>query len=51
MDDLHMYLLFFKKPTENQIAGIRNTFSDFDWAQGFAVEEVVLNELINDNLF
>ncbi len=45
-----MYLLFFKNPTKSQITSIRNTFSDFDWGQGFAVEEVVLNELINNNL-
>ncbi len=50
MENLHMYLLVFKKPSKSQIAIIRNIFSDFDWGQGFDVEEVVVNEVINDNL-
>lgn len=45
-----MYLLVFKKPTEDQIDSIRSTFSDFDWAPGFAVEEVVADDLVSNNL-
>ena len=45
-----MYLLVFKKPTEDQIDSIRSTFSDFDWAPGFAVEEIVADDLVSNNL-
>ena len=46
----NMYLLVFKKPTESQVQIIRETFNDFDWEQGFAVEEIVADQLVNDNL-
>ena len=29
---------------------IRETFKEFDWEPGFAVEEIVADEIINDNL-
>ena len=45
-----MYLLIFKNPSETQIQKIKNVFSDFDWNQGFAVEEVVVNDIVNNNL-
>ena len=45
-----MYLLVFKKPNEGQIASIRSTFSDFDWSPGFAVEEIVADDLVSNNL-
>lgn len=45
-----MYLLVFKKPSDQQIQIIRETFNNFDWEPGFAVEEIVANQLINDNL-
>ena len=45
-----MYLLVFKKPNESQVQIIRETFNDFDWEQGFAVEEIVADQLVNDNL-
>ncbi len=45
-----MYLLLFKKPSENQINSIRSTFSSFDWHAGFAVEDVIANDILNDNL-
>ena len=45
-----MYLLIFKKPSELQIQIIRETFKEFDWEPGFAVEEIVADQLINDNL-
>lgn len=45
-----MYLLAFKKPSKTQVEIIRNTFSDFDWSQGFDVEEIVANDLVNGNL-
>jgi hypothetical protein len=47
---LNMYLLLFKKPSEKQVALIRETFSEFDWSMGFAVEEVVVDDLLNSNL-
>lgn len=45
-----MYLLLFKKPSEKQVELIRETFSEFDWNMGFAVEEVVVDDLLNSNL-
>ena len=45
-----MYLLLFKKPSDLQIQIIRETFNEFDWEPGFAVEEIVADQLINDNL-
>ena len=45
-----MYLLIFKKPSELQIQIIRETFKEFDWQPGIAVEEIVADQLINDNL-
>ena len=45
-----MYLLVFKKPSQEQIKIIKETFSQFDWEPGFAVEEIVADEIINDNL-
>jgi hypothetical protein len=45
-----MYLLVFKKPTETQVESIRETFSNFDWSIGFAVEEIVVNDMLHDNL-
>lgn len=45
-----MYLLVFKSPTEEQIEKIRAVFSDFDWNMGFAVEEVVANDIFKDRL-
>jgi hypothetical protein len=45
-----MYLLVFKKPSLAQIEKIRHIFSDFDWDSGFAVEELVVDEIINNNL-
>ena len=45
-----MYLLVFKKPSKEQIKIIKETFSQFDWKPGFAVEEIVADEIINDNL-
>jgi hypothetical protein len=45
-----MYLLVFKKPSVNQINSIRSTFSSFDWDAGFAVEAVIANDILNDNL-
>lgn len=50
MENPHMYLLVFKKPSNGQVEIIRNTFSDFDWSQGFDVEDIVANDIINDNL-
>lgn len=50
MENPHMYLLVFKKPSNTQVQIIRNTFSDFDWSQGFDVEEMVANDIVNDNL-
>ena len=35
-----MYLLVFKNPSSEQVEIIRDTFSNFDWSMGFAVEEV-----------
>jgi hypothetical protein len=40
-----MYLLVFKNPSSEQVEIIRDTFSNFDWSMGFAVEEVVVNDL------
>lgn len=45
-----MYLLVFKKPSHQQIKIIKETFSDYTWKPGFAVEEIVADEIINDNL-
>ena len=45
-----MYLLVFRKPNEGQIDSIRSTFSDFDWSPGFAVEEIVVDDLVSNNL-
>ena len=39
-----------KKPSDLQIQIIRETFKSFDWEPGFAVEEIVADQLINDNL-
>ena len=50
MKKILMYLLVFKKPNEDQIDSIRSTFSDFDWSPGFAVEEILSDDLVNDNL-
>ena len=50
MESPFMYLLLFKNPSEIQINNIRNTFSDFDWSQGFGVEEIIVEELINNKL-
>jgi hypothetical protein len=50
MENPYMYLLVFKKPSKSQVEIIRNTFSDFDWSQGFDVEEIVANDIVNDNL-
>lgn len=44
-----MYLLVFKNPTSAQKEFIEQTFNDYDWPRGFAVEEVVVNEILNDN--
>jgi hypothetical protein len=46
----NMYLLFFKEPSDLQIQIIRETFNDFNWGPGFAVEEIVADQLINENL-
>ena len=45
-----MYLLVFKNPSHQQIEIIKETFSEFDWEPGFAVEEIITDEIINDNL-
>ena len=50
MENPHMYLFIFKKPSKSQVEIIRNTFSDFDWSQGFDVDEIVANDIVNDNL-
>jgi hypothetical protein len=50
MENPYMYLLVFKKPSKSQVEIIRNTFSDFDWSQGFDVEEIVANDIVNNNL-
>ena len=50
MSSALMYLLVFKKPSQEQIKIIKETFSQFDWKPGFAVEEIVADEIINDNL-
>jgi hypothetical protein len=50
MDNPSMYLLLFKKPSEEQVEFIRNHFKDFSWSPGLYVEDVVLDEVINDNL-
>ena len=44
-----MYLLVFKNPSSEQVEIIRDTFSNFDWSMGFAVEEVVVNDLFQNN--
>ena len=50
MESPNMYLLVFKKPSENQINSIRSIFSSFDWDAGFAVEDVIANDILNGNL-
>ena len=50
MEHPKMYLFIFKKPSEIQIEAIRNTFSDYDWDAGFAVEDVIANDILNENL-
>lgn len=48
--NLMMYLLVFKKPSVSQIDSIKETFSNFDWSMGFAVEAIVANDMLKENL-
>ena len=47
---LFMYLLVFKNPSDEQVDSIRSVFAEFDWNLGFAVEEIVANDMLNENL-
>ena len=47
---LFMYLLVFKNPSDEQVDSIRSVFAEFDWNLGFAVEEIVANDMLNGNL-
>ena len=50
MESPKMYLFVFKKPNEIQMQAIRNTFLDYDWDAGFAVEDVIANDILHKNL-
>jgi hypothetical protein len=45
-----MYLLLVKKPSADQAEIFRAAFRDFAWSQGFAVEEIVTDEIVNGDL-
>jgi hypothetical protein len=48
---MYMYLFVFKDIKDAQKIYIENSFNDYDWDRGFAVEEVVANEMISDIYF